>query len=183
MGTQFPDFWLAQSPAPTVAHVALRADDRAAVDAFHAAALAAGGRDNGAPGLRPQYHPGYYGAFVFDPDGNNVEAVHHTFGCTEADVLRTTAGPWSRRLRAIRPASSVDGARLRTGGASRVASHPLFDLVGDAYASRPALSTALNATRRDAESTDPRGESTITVRLAQTFRCGYSASTTARYCA
>jgi catechol 2,3-dioxygenase-like lactoylglutathione lyase family enzyme len=79
MGTRFPDFWLAQSDAPTVAHVALRADDRAAVDAFHAAALAAGGRDNGGPGPRPQYHPGNYGAFVFDPDGNNVEAVHHTF--------------------------------------------------------------------------------------------------------
>lgn len=79
MGTRFPDFWLAQSGAPTVAHVALRADDRAAVDAFHAAALAAGGRDNGEPGVRPQYHPGYYGAFVLDPDGNNVEAVHHTF--------------------------------------------------------------------------------------------------------
>jgi catechol 2,3-dioxygenase-like lactoylglutathione lyase family enzyme len=79
MGTRFPDFWLAESPTPTVAHVAVRADDRAAVDAFHAAALAAGGTDNGAPGLRPQYHPGYYGAFVIDPDGNNVEAVHHTF--------------------------------------------------------------------------------------------------------
>ena len=79
MGTRFPDFWIAQSDAPTVAHVALRADDRAAVEAFHAAALAAGGSDNGPPGLRPQYHPGYYGAFVVDPDGNNVEAVHHTF--------------------------------------------------------------------------------------------------------
>ena len=78
MGTRFPDFWIAQSDAPTVAHVALRADDRGAVDAFHAAALQAGGSDNGAPGLRPQYHPGYYGAFVLDPDGNNVEAVHHT---------------------------------------------------------------------------------------------------------
>ena len=54
MGTRFPDLWLAQSDAPTVAHVALRADDRAAVDAFHAAALAAGGTDNGAPGPRPQ---------------------------------------------------------------------------------------------------------------------------------
>jgi catechol 2,3-dioxygenase-like lactoylglutathione lyase family enzyme len=80
MGTRFPDFWLAQSDAPTVAHVAFRAEERAAVDAFHAAALAAGGTDNGAPGPRPQYHPGYYGAFVIDPDGNNVEAVHHTFG-------------------------------------------------------------------------------------------------------
>ncbi len=79
MGVEFPDFWLAESGAPTVAHVALRADDRAAVDAFHAAALAAGATDNGAPGLRPQYHPGYYGAFVLDPDGNNVEAVHHTW--------------------------------------------------------------------------------------------------------
>jgi catechol 2,3-dioxygenase-like lactoylglutathione lyase family enzyme len=80
MGTRFPDLWLAQSDSPTVAHVALRADDRAAVDAFHAAALAAGGSDNGGPGLRPQYHPGYYGAFVIDADGNNLEAVHHTFG-------------------------------------------------------------------------------------------------------
>jgi catechol 2,3-dioxygenase-like lactoylglutathione lyase family enzyme len=80
LGTRFPDLWLAQSDTPTVAHVALRADDRATVDAFHAAALAAGGSDNGGPGVRPQYHPGYYGAFVIDPDGNNLEAVHHTFG-------------------------------------------------------------------------------------------------------
>ena len=79
MGTRFPDFWLAQSATPTIAHVALRADDRESVDAFHAAALAAGGRDNGEPALRPQYHAGYYGAFVLDPDGNNLEAVHHTF--------------------------------------------------------------------------------------------------------
>jgi catechol 2,3-dioxygenase-like lactoylglutathione lyase family enzyme len=79
LGVRFPDFWLGQSDTPTVAHVALRAEDRAAVDAFHAAALAAGGTDNGAPGLRPHYHPGYYGAFVIDPDGNNVEAVHHTW--------------------------------------------------------------------------------------------------------
>jgi len=57
-------------------HLAFQAADRGAVDAFHAAALAAGGRDNGAPGLRP-YHPGYYAAFVLDPDGNNIEAVHH----------------------------------------------------------------------------------------------------------
>jgi catechol 2,3-dioxygenase-like lactoylglutathione lyase family enzyme len=79
MGTRFPDFWFAESDAATVAHVAFRAEDRAAVDAFHAAALAAGGTDNGAPGLRERYHPGYYGAFALDPDGNNVEAVHHTF--------------------------------------------------------------------------------------------------------
>ena len=58
-------------------HLAFAADDRAAAEAFQRAALAAGGRDNNAPGLRPQCHPGYYGAFVLDPDGCNAEAVHH----------------------------------------------------------------------------------------------------------
>lgn len=57
-------------------HLAFQARDRAMVDAFHAAGLGAGGRDNGAPGLRP-YHPSYYAAFLLDPDGNNIEAVHH----------------------------------------------------------------------------------------------------------
>ena len=57
-------------------HLAFQARDRAMVDAFHAAGLAHGGRDNGAPGERP-YHPGYYAAFLIDPDGNNIEAVHH----------------------------------------------------------------------------------------------------------
>ena len=74
-----PDFWLVERlPASGPTHVAFRAADPATVGAFHTAALAAGGRDNGAPGLRPQYHPGYYGAFVLDTDGNNVEAVCHT---------------------------------------------------------------------------------------------------------
>jgi predicted lactoylglutathione lyase len=58
-------------------HVAFVAQTRAAVDAFHAAALKAGGTDNGAPGLRPEYHANYYGAFAFDADGNNAEAVCH----------------------------------------------------------------------------------------------------------
>ena len=58
-------------------HVAIAANDRRTVDAFHRAGLAAGGKDNGAPGLRPHYHPNYYGAFVLDPDGHNVEAVCH----------------------------------------------------------------------------------------------------------
>ena len=62
----------------TGVHVAFSAPTREAVDRFYAAALEAGARDNGAPGLRPEYHAGYYGAYVFDPDGNNVEAVHHT---------------------------------------------------------------------------------------------------------
>ena len=59
------------------AHIAFQAQDQAMVQRFHTAVLAAGGRDNGAPGLRPHYHPDYYGAFVLDPDGNNVEAVCH----------------------------------------------------------------------------------------------------------
>jgi catechol 2,3-dioxygenase-like lactoylglutathione lyase family enzyme len=60
-------------------HLAFSAPSREAVDAFHAAALEVGGQDNGGPGPRPEYHGGYYGAYVFDPDGNNVEAVHHTY--------------------------------------------------------------------------------------------------------
>jgi lactoylglutathione lyase len=64
----------------THVHLAFKAADRAAVDRFHAAAIAAGGKDHGKPGLRPQYHAGYYGAFVLDPDGNNIEAVHHPRG-------------------------------------------------------------------------------------------------------
>jgi catechol 2,3-dioxygenase-like lactoylglutathione lyase family enzyme len=69
-------FWLGQRDAVvSSSHVGFAAPDRAAVDAFHAAALAAGGSDNGAPGLRPNYHPDYYGAFVLDPDGHNIEAV------------------------------------------------------------------------------------------------------------
>lgn len=73
-----PEFWFGegeQAQAPM--HLAFSAASREAVDAFHAAALAAGGSDNGAPGLRAIYHPNYYGAFVLDPDGHNVEAVCH----------------------------------------------------------------------------------------------------------
>jgi catechol 2,3-dioxygenase-like lactoylglutathione lyase family enzyme len=73
-----PDFWIGGEGGLTgVLHVAIVAKDRAAVDTFYRAALAAGGKDNGPPGLRPQYHPNYYGAFVLDPDGHNVEAVCH----------------------------------------------------------------------------------------------------------
>lgn len=75
-----PDFWISGGRLPgqdVHAHIAFVARDRATVDAFYAAAIAAGGRDNGGPGLRPHYHSNYYGAFVFDPDGNNIEAVCH----------------------------------------------------------------------------------------------------------
>jgi catechol 2,3-dioxygenase-like lactoylglutathione lyase family enzyme len=73
-----PDFWIGKGkPQQPPIHVAFRAANRAQVDAFHRAALAAGGRDNGAPGIRAHYHANYYGAFVLDPDGNNIEAVCH----------------------------------------------------------------------------------------------------------
>ncbi|MEM6388101.1 MAG: VOC family protein [Pseudomonadota bacterium] len=77
-GSDRPRFWIAEEDATRgKLHVAFEAPDHASVDAFHAAALAAGGTDNGAPGPRPHYHEHYYGAFVFDPDGHNIEAVCH----------------------------------------------------------------------------------------------------------
>ena len=74
---QKPFFWIGQGKAGEGVHVAFCVETRDLVDAFYAAAMAAGAKDNGAPGLRPQYHPNYYGAFVFDPDGHNIEAVCH----------------------------------------------------------------------------------------------------------
>lgn len=71
-----PDFWLSQGEAHPQ-HIAFRAETRALVDAFHAAALKAGAKDNGGPGLRTHYHPSYYGAFVIDADGYNIEVVCH----------------------------------------------------------------------------------------------------------
>jgi catechol 2,3-dioxygenase-like lactoylglutathione lyase family enzyme len=74
-----PDLWIGgEGGLQRPIHIAIAAQDRAAVDAFYRAAIAAGGKDNGAPGLRPHYHPNYYAAFVLDPDGHNIEAVCHT---------------------------------------------------------------------------------------------------------
>lgn len=73
-----PFFWFGTGGQPSGGfHVAFTAATRAEVDAFYKAAISAGGKDNGGPGLRPHYHPHYYGAFVFDPDGANIEAVCH----------------------------------------------------------------------------------------------------------
>jgi catechol 2,3-dioxygenase-like lactoylglutathione lyase family enzyme len=72
-----PDFWISEGTPAASIHIAFASPDRETVDAFHAAALAAGASDNGAPGLRPEYHPDYYAAFVLDPDGNNLEVVCH----------------------------------------------------------------------------------------------------------
>jgi len=76
-GEGIPDFWLHAGEAQGGTHVAFRSPERSAVDAFHAAGLAAGGSDNGPPGLRPHYGPTYYAAYVHDPDGHNIEAVCH----------------------------------------------------------------------------------------------------------
>jgi catechol 2,3-dioxygenase-like lactoylglutathione lyase family enzyme len=79
-GVDFPFFWIAKRERgpDSGTHVAFSAENRETVEAFHAAALEAGGKDNGEPGVREIYHTQYYGAFVLDPDGNNVEAVCHT---------------------------------------------------------------------------------------------------------
>jgi len=77
-GAEHAFFWVGTgAPLGDVLHIAFAATTRAQVDAFYAAAMAAGGTNNGTPGLRPQYHPNYYAAFIFDPDGHNVEAVCH----------------------------------------------------------------------------------------------------------
>jgi len=73
-----PDFWIGgEGGLNRAMHIAIVAKDRAMVDAFYRAAIAAGAHDNGAPGIRAHYHPNYYGAFVLDPDGHNIEAVCH----------------------------------------------------------------------------------------------------------
>ena len=76
-GEGIPPFWIGSRPDRGAGHVAFQAPNRAAVDAFYEAAMAAGGKDNGAPGVRSQYHENYYAAFVHDADGNNIEAVCH----------------------------------------------------------------------------------------------------------
>jgi catechol 2,3-dioxygenase-like lactoylglutathione lyase family enzyme len=76
MGEDFPFLWISQG-TPGHVHLAIRAETRAAVDAFHAAAIKAGGKDNGKPGVRTEYSENYYAAFVLDADGHNIEAVCH----------------------------------------------------------------------------------------------------------
>ena len=79
IGAKAAAFWTsAHKPGLSPTHVAFNAGNRATVDAFYAAGIAAGAKDNGAPGPRPLYHPHYYGAFILDPDGNNIEAVCHS---------------------------------------------------------------------------------------------------------
>jgi catechol 2,3-dioxygenase-like lactoylglutathione lyase family enzyme len=92
-GNDGPSFWIAERPrgVPGGLHLAFTAEDRAIVDAFHAAGLGAGGVDNGAPGVRAIYHPHYYGAYILDPDGNNIEVVCHRE--TRRSPRQTLRGP------------------------------------------------------------------------------------------
>jgi catechol 2,3-dioxygenase-like lactoylglutathione lyase family enzyme len=100
-----PDLWIhANRPLSGPSHVAIASSDQTTVQAFHAAGLAAGGRDNGPPGLRPQYHLEYYGAFVLDPDGNNIEAVCHR--------------PESGRGTSVAPVAPGDGVSAADGGSA-----------------------------------------------------------------
>ncbi|HEX2559019.1 VOC family protein [Phenylobacterium sp.] len=85
------ELWLDHGETESRIHLAFQASDRETVHRFYEAALAAGGRDNGAPGERP-YHPGYYACFVLDPDGNNIEAVHHGPNARSADAIVITVG-------------------------------------------------------------------------------------------
>jgi catechol 2,3-dioxygenase-like lactoylglutathione lyase family enzyme len=105
LGADMPDFWLMSTEQPiNPTHVAFSAD-RATVDAFHAAALAAGGSDNGQPGLRADYHPHYYGAFVRDPEGNNVEVVCHADPEAKPAPVKTAARKSTKK--ATKPARKM----------------------------------------------------------------------------
>jgi catechol 2,3-dioxygenase-like lactoylglutathione lyase family enzyme len=109
-----PALWLKAGPTGQAMHLAFIAPDRGAVDRFHAAAVAAGATDNGAPGLRPEYHAHYYGAFVIDPDGNNLEAVVHRAPGSAA--RKATIRAKARKLAARRPpprTRSTQATRIR----------------------------------------------------------------------
>ena len=103
-----PDFWIGgEGGLNRPLHVAIVAKDRATVDAFYQAAIAAGGRDNGAPGIRAHYHPNYYGAFVFDPDGHNIEAVVTSSHRRRTEHRKTGAVVGAVPVTGTRPASAT----------------------------------------------------------------------------
>jgi catechol 2,3-dioxygenase-like lactoylglutathione lyase family enzyme len=114
-----PDLWLSPDPAAAPQHVAFSAVSRAAVDAFHAAGLAAGGRDNGAPGLRVHYHPNYYGAFVDDPTGHHIEAVIHTPPGGARKVARKAPARKAAPRKAARKAVRKPAAKKKAGKGRR----------------------------------------------------------------
>jgi catechol 2,3-dioxygenase-like lactoylglutathione lyase family enzyme len=112
-----PYFWLKMGPNPqSPMHLAFVAKDRGAVDAFYQAALAAGATDDGAPGPRPRYHANYYGAFVLDPDGHPIEAVHHGFS---AAVARKPAPKAQKKKAATRKAAPKAAKKKPKKGAPK----------------------------------------------------------------
>jgi catechol 2,3-dioxygenase-like lactoylglutathione lyase family enzyme len=108
-----PALWLKAGPTSQAMHLAFVAPDHGAVDRFHAAAVAAGATDNGAPGLRPEYHAHYYGAFVIDPDGNNLEAVVHRAPGSAA--RKATIRAKAKKLAARRAPPARKPARRKRG--------------------------------------------------------------------
>jgi len=106
-----PDFWLTEDRVASPQHLAFSAPSRAAVDAFHAAGLAAGGRDNGAPGLRVHYHPNYYGAFIDDPSGHHIEAVIHRPPSGAKGKKAARAKPAPRKAATRKPAAKKPAAK------------------------------------------------------------------------
>jgi catechol 2,3-dioxygenase-like lactoylglutathione lyase family enzyme len=117
LGDRKPDFWLAGGgPTQPHTHIAFAVKSRALVDAFYKAALAAGGRDNGPPGVRAHYHPDYYGAFVLDPDGHNVEVVCHypPGGAPKAQGAAAKASPAkSAKKKAVKRPAKRAGAKRK----------------------------------------------------------------------
>jgi catechol 2,3-dioxygenase-like lactoylglutathione lyase family enzyme len=118
-----PFLWISGGGQATHTHIALRVESRAQVDAFHAAAIAAGGKDNGGPGVREMYHPHYYAAFVLDPEGHNLEAVVHT--------------PPGAAKAARKPAKKASAKSARKP-AKRAAAKPARNPVRKAAAKKPA---------------------------------------------
>lgn len=107
-------FWVSKGEIGTPSHLAFRAKDRKMVDAFHKAALRAGGKDNGAPGLRKDYSPTYYAAFVLDPDGHNIEAVTFARGPSTRAKPSSRAKPSAAKARTTRaPAAKPRAARAK----------------------------------------------------------------------
>jgi len=109
-----PFLWLSGGGPTSHIHLALRAETRAQIDAFHAAAMAAGGKDNGMPGVREMYHPNYYAAFILDADGHNIEAVCHV-GPQAAEAGRRAP---AKRAAAKKPASRKPAASAKKPAAS-----------------------------------------------------------------
>jgi catechol 2,3-dioxygenase-like lactoylglutathione lyase family enzyme len=119
--------WISGSGKVSHQHIALRAETRDQVDAFHASAMAAGGTDNGAPGLRPHYHENYYAAFVLDPEGHNIECVTHTAPVAAKTSAReaSTAKKAAKRGGAKKVAKPARKAAAKRGASKKTTAKPV----------------------------------------------------------